>query len=115
MPACGMELDTGKKPDHVAISLEFRLELVSQGYRGQKSYETAERTDAQEVDEAYGQARQRHLTRWSTALAAQDVDQLWDLWCRAAEQALGLPTLSRGTLLLGNQQLLEKTPQTKKL
>eukprot|EP00971_Amphidinium_carterae_P176904 3507770-Amphidinium_carterae.1 len=36
MPACGMELDTGKKPDHVAISLDFRLDLVSQGYRGQK-------------------------------------------------------------------------------
>eukprot|EP00971_Amphidinium_carterae_P290255 5763126-Amphidinium_carterae.1 len=44
MPACGMEVEAGTKPDHVAISLDFRLELVSQGYRGQKSYETAERT-----------------------------------------------------------------------
>eukprot|EP00971_Amphidinium_carterae_P163036 3232283-Amphidinium_carterae.1 len=45
MPACGIEQDTGKKPDHVAISMEFQLELVSQGYRGQRSYETAERTE----------------------------------------------------------------------
>eukprot|EP00971_Amphidinium_carterae_P216113 4289811-Amphidinium_carterae.1 len=50
------------------------------------------------------------MISWSTALAAQDVDQLWEYWCRAAEQALGLPHLSRGRLLLGNQQLLEKEP-----
>eukprot|EP00971_Amphidinium_carterae_P288652 5731646-Amphidinium_carterae.1 len=93
MPACGIEQDTGKKPDHMAISLEIRLDLVSQGYRGQKSYETAERTEAQEVDVEYGKARQLHLARWSTALAARDVEQLWDLWCRAAEQALGLPAI----------------------
>eukprot|EP00971_Amphidinium_carterae_P094787 1875804-Amphidinium_carterae.1 len=105
-----MELDTGKKPDHVAISLEFRLDLVSLGYRGQKSYETAERTTEQEVGVEYGRARQAHLARWSTALASQDVDHLWDLWCRAAEQALGLSVHSRGRLLLGNQQLLEKAP-----
>eukprot|EP00971_Amphidinium_carterae_P251491 4992103-Amphidinium_carterae.1 len=107
MPACGMELDTGKKPDHVAISRDFRLDLVSQGYRGQKSYEQAERTEEQEVGVEYGRARQNHLARWSTALAAQDVEQLWDLWC---EKALGLPALSRGRLLLGNQQLIEKVP-----
>eukprot|EP00971_Amphidinium_carterae_P033145 652553-Amphidinium_carterae.1 len=105
-----MEQDTGKKPDHVAISLEFRLDLVSKGYRGQKSYETAERTEAHEVDVEYGRARQLHLARWSTPLAAKDVEQLWDLWCRAAEQALGLPALSRGKLLLSQQQLLEKVP-----
>eukprot|EP00971_Amphidinium_carterae_P109161 2161516-Amphidinium_carterae.1 len=81
-----MELDTGKQPDHVAICLDFRRELVSQGYRGQKSYETAERTTEQEVGVEYGRARQAHLARWSTALASQDVDHLWDLWCRAAEQ-----------------------------
>eukprot|EP00971_Amphidinium_carterae_P134156 2658197-Amphidinium_carterae.1 len=110
LPACGVERDTGTKPDHVAICLEFRLELVSQGYRGQKSYETAERTTADEVSVEYTRARREHLTSWSTALAAQDVDQLWEYWCRAAEQALGLPALSRGRLLLGNQQLLEKEP-----
>eukprot|EP00971_Amphidinium_carterae_P201623 4000880-Amphidinium_carterae.3 len=77
LPACGIESDTGKKPDHVAISLEFRLDLVSQGYRGQKSYETAERQ----------RARQEHLASWSTALAARDVDTIWELWCRAAEKA----------------------------
>eukprot|EP00971_Amphidinium_carterae_P104393 2067284-Amphidinium_carterae.1 len=102
LPACGMEKDTGKKPDHVAISLDFRLDL--------KSYETAERTTEQEVGVEYGKARQAHLTRWSTALASHDVDHLWELWCRAAEQALGLPANSRGRLLLGNQQLLEKVP-----
>eukprot|EP00971_Amphidinium_carterae_P126931 2514831-Amphidinium_carterae.2 len=108
MPACGIEQDTGKKPDHVAISLEFRLELVSQGCRGQRSYETAERTEEREVEVEFGRARQAHLARWSTALALQVVEQLWELWCRAAEKALGLPALSRGRLLLGNQQLLEK-------
>eukprot|EP00971_Amphidinium_carterae_P099668 1971149-Amphidinium_carterae.1 len=55
-------------------------------------------------------ARREHLTRWSTALASQDVDQLWEYWCRAAEQALGLLALSRGRLLLGHQQLLEQEP-----
>eukprot|EP00971_Amphidinium_carterae_P003700 73580-Amphidinium_carterae.1 len=110
MPACGMEQDTGKKPDHVAISLAFKLDLVSQGYRGQRSYETAERTEVQEVAVEYGRAKQLHLARWSTALVAQDVEQLWDLWCRAAEQALGLPALTRGRLLLSQQQLLEKVP-----
>eukprot|EP00971_Amphidinium_carterae_P008746 171952-Amphidinium_carterae.1 len=35
---------------------------------------------------------------------------LRELWCRASEQALGLPRDSRGRLLLGNQQLLEKVP-----
>eukprot|EP00971_Amphidinium_carterae_P320349 6367870-Amphidinium_carterae.1 len=110
MPACGMEQDTGKKPDHVAISLAFKLDLVSQGYRGQRSYETAERTEVQEVEVEYGRAKQLQLTRWSTALAAQDVLQLWDLWCRSVEQALGLPALSRGKLLLSQQQLLEKVP-----
>eukprot|EP00971_Amphidinium_carterae_P350579 6491630-Amphidinium_carterae.3 len=110
LPACGMELDTGNQPDHVAICLDFRLELVSQGYQGPKSYETAERTTEHEVGVEYGRARQAHLARWSTALASQDVDQLWDLWCRAAEQALGLPVHSRGRLLLGNQQMLVKVP-----
>eukprot|EP00971_Amphidinium_carterae_P033396 657738-Amphidinium_carterae.1 len=110
MPACGMEVEAGTKPDHVAISLDFWLELVSQGYRGQKSYETVERTTAQEVDIEYARARRKHLASWSTALAARDVDALWELWCRASEQALGLPRDSRGRLLLGNQQLLEKVP-----
>eukprot|EP00971_Amphidinium_carterae_P348864 6490709-Amphidinium_carterae.2 len=50
MPACGIEVEAGTKTDHVAISLDFRLELVSQGYRGHKSYETAERTTAPEVE-----------------------------------------------------------------
>eukprot|EP00971_Amphidinium_carterae_P272152 5401381-Amphidinium_carterae.1 len=49
LPACGVEREAGTQPDHVAICLDFRLELVSQGYRGQKSYETAERTTAAEV------------------------------------------------------------------
>eukprot|EP00971_Amphidinium_carterae_P132482 2623940-Amphidinium_carterae.1 len=88
--------------------MAFNLNLVSQGYRGQKSYETAERTTEAEVAEEYTRPRREHLTSWSTALTAQDVDQLWDYWCRAAEQALGLPALSRGRLLLGHQQLLEK-------
>eukprot|EP00971_Amphidinium_carterae_P324467 6448227-Amphidinium_carterae.1 len=30
LPACGIEQETDKKPDLVAISLEFRLDLVSQ-------------------------------------------------------------------------------------
>eukprot|EP00971_Amphidinium_carterae_P069640 1378292-Amphidinium_carterae.1 len=30
LPACGVEVDAGTKPDHAAICLEFRLELVSQ-------------------------------------------------------------------------------------
>eukprot|EP00971_Amphidinium_carterae_P093818 1856446-Amphidinium_carterae.1 len=110
MPACGIEQDTGKQPDHVAICMDFKLELVSQGYRGQKSYETAERTEVQEVEVEYGRAKQLHLARWSTALAAQDVEQLWDLWCRTSELALGLPANSRGKLLLSRQQLLEKVP-----
>eukprot|EP00971_Amphidinium_carterae_P121223 2400831-Amphidinium_carterae.2 len=66
LPACGMELDPGKKPDHVAICLDFRLDLVSQGYRGQRSYEAAEHTTAQEVEVEYGRARQAHLARWTT-------------------------------------------------
>eukprot|EP00971_Amphidinium_carterae_P065757 1303048-Amphidinium_carterae.1 len=98
--ACGVEQVAGPKLDHAAICLEFRLDLVSQGYRGQKSYEPAERTTAAEVALEYERARRAHLTSWSTALAAQDVDQLWEYWCRAAEQALGLPQLSRGRLLL---------------
>eukprot|EP00971_Amphidinium_carterae_P098918 1956244-Amphidinium_carterae.1 len=110
MPACGMEREAGTKPDHVAISLDFRLELVSQGYRGQKSYETAERTTAVEVEAEYVRATRGHLASWSTALAAKDVDMLWELWCRNSEQALGLPRESRGRLLLGHQQLLEKVP-----
>eukprot|EP00971_Amphidinium_carterae_P340370 6478675-Amphidinium_carterae.1 len=81
MPACGIEQDTGKQPDH--------------GYRGQRSYETAERTEVQEVEVEYGRARQLHLARWSTALAAKDVEQLWELWCRSSELALGLPANSR--------------------
>eukprot|EP00971_Amphidinium_carterae_P176365 3496762-Amphidinium_carterae.1 len=84
-----METEAGTKPDHVAICLEFRLKLVSQGYRGQKSYETAERTTTQEVEVEYTRARREHLASWSTALAARDVDKLWELWCRAAEKALG--------------------------
>eukprot|EP00971_Amphidinium_carterae_P259554 5150073-Amphidinium_carterae.3 len=110
MPACSIERDTGKKPDHVAISMDFKLELVSQGYRGQRSYETAERTEVQEVEVEYGRARQLHLARWSTALAAKDVEQLWELWCPSSELALGLPANSRGKLLLSQQQLLEKVP-----
>eukprot|EP00971_Amphidinium_carterae_P264597 5248819-Amphidinium_carterae.1 len=90
--------------------MEFQLELVSQGYRGQRSYETAERTEVQEVELEYSRARQLHLMSWSTALAAKDVDQLWELWCRSAEVALGLPANSRGRLLLSQQQLLEKVP-----
>eukprot|EP00971_Amphidinium_carterae_P064099 1269172-Amphidinium_carterae.1 len=62
----------------------------------------------EEVATEYARARREHLTGWSTALAAKDVDQLWDFWCRAAENALGLPAFSRGRLLLSNQQLLEK-------
>eukprot|EP00971_Amphidinium_carterae_P045754 900316-Amphidinium_carterae.3 len=45
LPACGMEEATEKKPDHWAIKLDFDLELVSQGYMEQRSYETAERTN----------------------------------------------------------------------
>eukprot|EP00971_Amphidinium_carterae_P166347 3296784-Amphidinium_carterae.2 len=40
----------------------------------------------------------------------QDVDTLWQLWCRASEQALGLPTLTRGRLTLCKQQLFENPP-----
>eukprot|EP00971_Amphidinium_carterae_P046119 907842-Amphidinium_carterae.1 len=90
----------------VCISISHK----SQGYRGQKSYETTERTDEAAVAQAYARARREHLTGWSTALASQDVEQLWDLWCRAAEHALELPAFSRGRLLLSNQQLLEKEP-----
>eukprot|EP00971_Amphidinium_carterae_P106290 2105301-Amphidinium_carterae.1 len=48
--------------------------------------------------------------RWGTALAAKDVDQLWDIWCRSTEIALGLPANSRGRLLLSQQELVEKVP-----
>eukprot|EP00971_Amphidinium_carterae_P271164 5381040-Amphidinium_carterae.1 len=88
MPACGIEQSTEQKPDHIAIYLAFNLSLVSQGYRGQKSYEPAERAIAGEVATEYARARREHVTGWSTALAANDVDQLWDFWCRAAEKAL---------------------------
>eukprot|EP00971_Amphidinium_carterae_P117911 2335954-Amphidinium_carterae.2 len=49
---------------------------------------------------------------WGTALLARalDVDTLWDLWCRRAEKALGLPVNPRCCLHLGEQQLL--APQT---
>eukprot|EP00971_Amphidinium_carterae_P107790 2134283-Amphidinium_carterae.1 len=62
------ETSTGKKPDHVAIQMEFDLELVSQGYQGQKSYETAERTHALDVAVEYQRLRDAHLATWSTAL-----------------------------------------------
>eukprot|EP00971_Amphidinium_carterae_P090331 1788686-Amphidinium_carterae.3 len=79
-------METGKKPDHAAIQMDFQLDLVSQGYRIQKSYKTVERTSAP-----------------------------GDLWCRASENALGLPAQSRERLLLGNQQLLEKRPDEEAL
>eukprot|EP00971_Amphidinium_carterae_P299768 5955908-Amphidinium_carterae.2 len=70
----------------------------------------AERTTEQKVGVEYQKARQAHLASWSTALIARDVDTIWELWCRASEQALGLPARSRGRLLLGHRQLLEKVP-----
>eukprot|EP00971_Amphidinium_carterae_P108000 2138162-Amphidinium_carterae.1 len=75
MPACGIEQSTEQKPDHIAIYLAFNLLLVSQGYRGQKSYETAKRAIADEVATEYARAWRKHITGWSTALAAKDVDQ----------------------------------------
>eukprot|EP00971_Amphidinium_carterae_P159913 3170295-Amphidinium_carterae.3 len=72
--------------------MEFRCDLVSQGYMGQKSYETGERTDTLEITVEYQKQRDKHLARWSSsrsALMRQDVDTLWQLWCRASEQALG--------------------------
>eukprot|EP00971_Amphidinium_carterae_P099420 1966882-Amphidinium_carterae.2 len=103
--ACGTEEETDKKPDHRAIEMDFDLELVSQGYMGQRSYETAERTDPLEIAVEYQKQRDHQLPRWSTALTRHDVDILWQLWCRAAEQALGLPALSRGKLALSKHQL----------
>eukprot|EP00971_Amphidinium_carterae_P183419 3640459-Amphidinium_carterae.4 len=57
LPACGLEQATEKKPDHVAIKMDFQLELVSQGYTGQISYETAERTDTLEIAVEYQKKR----------------------------------------------------------
>eukprot|EP00971_Amphidinium_carterae_P276850 5494340-Amphidinium_carterae.1 len=103
LPACDLEQATEKKPDHVAIKMDFQLELVSQGYLGQKSCETAE----------YQKERDKHLARRSAALMRQDVDELWNLWRRASEQALGLPALSRGNLLK-ETCAWQKRRQTKK-
>eukprot|EP00971_Amphidinium_carterae_P252585 5014677-Amphidinium_carterae.1 len=102
LPACGAEEETDKKPDHRAIKLNFDLELVSHGYMGQRSYENAERSDPLEMAVEYRKQRDQHLARWSTALTL--------VVCRAAEQALGLPALSRGKLNLSKQQLLEQAP-----
>eukprot|EP00971_Amphidinium_carterae_P347326 6489264-Amphidinium_carterae.1 len=88
--------------------MEFQLDLVSQGYMGQKSYETAEKTDTLEIAIEYQKQRDQHLARWSSALMREDVDMLWQLRCRSAEQALGLPPLSRGKLTLSKPQLLEQ-------
>eukprot|EP00971_Amphidinium_carterae_P252075 5004947-Amphidinium_carterae.2 len=49
LPACDLETVADKKPDHVAIKMDFQLELVSQAYLGQKSYETAEKTDPLDI------------------------------------------------------------------
>eukprot|EP00971_Amphidinium_carterae_P025967 512067-Amphidinium_carterae.6 len=51
--ACGLETATDKKSDHVAIKLDFRLALVSQGYMCQKSYEEAKNTNVVDVAVAY--------------------------------------------------------------
>eukprot|EP00971_Amphidinium_carterae_P304081 6042881-Amphidinium_carterae.2 len=56
----------------------------------------------------YQKQRDKHVARWSSALMRQDVHTLWQLWCRASEQALGLPCNSRGRLTLSKQQLLEQ-------
>eukprot|EP00971_Amphidinium_carterae_P331753 6465521-Amphidinium_carterae.2 len=90
--------------------MEFQLDLVSQGYMGHKSNETGERTDTLEIAVEYQKQHGKQLARWSSALRMQDVDLLWQLWCRATEQALGLPPLSRGRLTLRKQQLLEQPP-----
>eukprot|EP00971_Amphidinium_carterae_P230815 4580301-Amphidinium_carterae.3 len=102
LPACGMETTTDKKPDHVAIKMEFRLLLVSQGYQGQRRYEEAKTTNPLDVAVAYQQQRDLHKASWIAALLRGDVDELWNLWCWASESALGLPATSRGQLLLGN-------------
>eukprot|EP00971_Amphidinium_carterae_P117001 2317112-Amphidinium_carterae.1 len=97
LPACGMEEATEKKPDHWAIKLDFDLEFVSQGYMGQRSYETAERTDPLVVAVEYQKQRDLHLARWSTALMSHDVDLLWQLWYASsltlepAHSSSGLP------------------------
>eukprot|EP00971_Amphidinium_carterae_P095229 1883857-Amphidinium_carterae.1 len=44
LPACGLEEETDSNPDHVAIKMEFQLDLVSQGYMGPKIYETGQKT-----------------------------------------------------------------------
>eukprot|EP00971_Amphidinium_carterae_P059735 1181704-Amphidinium_carterae.4 len=95
LPACGLEEETDKKPDHLVIKMEFQLDLVSQGYMGQKGYETGDKTDTLYVEIAveYQKQRDKQLAHWSSALMRQDVDMLWQLLCRAAEQALGLPPL----------------------
>eukprot|EP00971_Amphidinium_carterae_P283132 5621015-Amphidinium_carterae.1 len=72
LPACGIEEATEKMPDHWAIKLEFNLEFVSQGYMGQRSYETAERTDPLVIAVEYRKQRAQHLARWSTALMSHD-------------------------------------------
>eukprot|EP00971_Amphidinium_carterae_P152720 3027054-Amphidinium_carterae.3 len=110
LPACGMEETTEKKHDNLAIKLDLDLEFVSQGYMGQRSYETAERNDPLAIAVEYEKQRDQHFARWSTALMSHDVDQLWQLCCSAAEQALGLPALSRGHLTLSKQQIMEQPP-----
>eukprot|EP00971_Amphidinium_carterae_P166346 3296784-Amphidinium_carterae.1 len=55
LPACGLEEETDKKPDHLAIR--------TQGYMGQKSYETGERTDPLVIVVEYQKQRDKHLAR----------------------------------------------------
>eukprot|EP00971_Amphidinium_carterae_P081146 1605190-Amphidinium_carterae.1 len=79
LPACGLEEETDKKPDHVAFKMEFQLDLVSPGYMGQKSYEIGERIDPLVVAVEYQKQRDKQHARWSTALMWQEVDELWQL------------------------------------
>eukprot|EP00971_Amphidinium_carterae_P266878 5293852-Amphidinium_carterae.1 len=52
--------------------MEFQLDLVSQGYMGQKSCETGERTDPLKIAVEYQKQRDKQLPRWSTALMRQE-------------------------------------------
>eukprot|EP00971_Amphidinium_carterae_P093917 1858619-Amphidinium_carterae.1 len=72
-PACGREIKTDKKPDHFGIKMEFRLDLVSQGYQGQESYEDAKRTKTFDVVVEYQRQRDLHKATWSAALLAKQL------------------------------------------
>eukprot|EP00971_Amphidinium_carterae_P057168 1130381-Amphidinium_carterae.2 len=104
LPATGLEEALDYKPDHNALRMPVELKKVSQGFRGQPDYEDPTETDGICIANRYLEAKARHSGL--CAIVARDVD----LWCRAAEHALGLPVGSRGSLLLTRRSLAEPAP-----